>query len=351
MAQLIVSDYVNSDYLFASDMNKLIAERDGHLLPIKETEKTYSTGTGDIGSGSYEYVDGFFSGKFSSTNIKPTGRLYVGAKASGYSFYKAFTTTIATDNPLKIEGGFLLDANGTTGFINFQAGGGIAFTARTEYTISAGSITLGTDRVVLLNPETAAADTLNTIDSGEVKYIITVFNNSGTYPITLTHSNDDNGFDLYHGLDVTLTPATKENITLYFNGSQWIELSRTLTTEREVFEDSTLNVTNESVGYYIWNGIFTAVKENKSVRYYNHINIDNKAKLYITMGDPAFYRPVNAGYRLTITNWNSPTDFSVVSSASYLTMSASRLLSSAGGDSTTIIFDGTRWIEMFSSVG
>lgn len=71
MAQLKVSDYVTGDSPSADEMNQLIAERDGNMLPIDETTKNYVSATYDLGSATYKWRNAYFSGDVTLDTITP----------------------------------------------------------------------------------------------------------------------------------------------------------------------------------------------------------------------------------------------------------------------------------------
>jgi len=57
----LISDKSDGDVLYASDINNMLAERDGHFLPISNSTKNYVDATQNLGSGTYRFLNGYFS--------------------------------------------------------------------------------------------------------------------------------------------------------------------------------------------------------------------------------------------------------------------------------------------------
>lgn len=106
MAQL-PSSFSNGDVLPASSANQWTNERDGHFLPISPTTKNYITDAYDIGSDTYKWRNGYFSG-----DIDISGSCSVGSDMSiGGKFSTGGETAPDVD-----DGGICINHNDGDGF-------------------------------------------------------------------------------------------------------------------------------------------------------------------------------------------------------------------------------------------
>jgi len=352
MVQLRVSDYTGDDTLLAAEMNQIIAERTGDILPIHESTKEYVTDTYDIGSATYKWRNGYFSNDVTSTDIIGTSKVYIGDT----------TYFEISDSKIRTSGNFLttnqLILSGGTLELD---GAGMLITIRTEKTISAGGIlTLNQDRVVLINPYTTADDTIASITSfSGYKTLVTLFNNSSTYDITLTHSTGGGGINLKDGIDFVLVAGTNENVTLLYNGTYWDELSRLESSVRYVeprYRKAELTATGIAPGPPTTSKLnannLRAIQANLSYLHYQFLYVSPPTAVNTVLLNMHNQSWIPTGYEITIINNDATYNVTIAHAAGsgdadfVLSGAANQELTAGSYDNITFRFNGTDFVEI-----
>lgn len=346
MAQLRVDDYLTSDTITAQELNQMIAERDGHFLPIDETTKNYVSATYDHGSATYKWRDGYYSGD-----------LYIGDDFVCSGLVTTFNNTNDTGDfefTINDYEGFKVNSGGS-GSLNIESfaqhflKGGVVFEGSAK-TISSGEIDAfsaasGTTpeqffTTVIVQAETGTSDTLDTVNGSNSEsnaFTFLMLRPDSGDTITLTHNSGTSSSErmfLKGGIDCVLSDVDDYILFAGYN-NDWYEISRSPSIDTTtVYQEETLTISSADIT--ISNNSPTILKvETESAAATDDLEsivgniVENQMIILKAANDARTVVVKNGANNIKLAG----SDFSLDSTS----------------DTLQLIYDGTNWLEISRS--